>query len=630
MANLKSGSGVSLSAALVVILNLACPTSGAVEGVSKRMAEANSDHPRLFATDAEWPALKDKVLGDPALKACNDYVIACADDMMALDLLKREKVGKRLLGVSRTCLRRVSYLAYAYRMTGSEVYLKRAERDMLAVTAFEDWNPSHFLDVGEMTAALAIGYDWLYAALSPESRDAIRTAIADKGLKASFGKHGWIKADNNWNPVCHGGMVLGALATLESDPDLSQQVVARAMENVPIAMREYAPDGVYPEGPGYWLYGTTFNVLLIDALESALGSSFGLADLEGFDRTPGYYLHSAGPSGLFFNFSDSGSRSDASPAMHWFATRTGDPGLLWREKGLLDSLAEQTPEGDGSASRLLPFLLVWGQPLGKLEPPQTLHWKGAGRTPIALHRTAWTDDATFVGIKGGSPHTNHAHMDIGSFVLEMDGVRWGIDLGAQGYDSLESKGVDLWNRAQDSERWTVFRLNNFSHNTLVVNGALQRVDANAPITAFSDNSETPFTIVDMATAYQGELDAAMRGVRLYGESVLIQDEIAAPDRPTHVRWGMVTNATVSMDGSHATLEQDSKTVSLELLAPDGVAFKIYDTETPPRDYDAANPNTRMIGFETDLDPKASQTLRVYIHSGAAVEPGPGSVPLLDW
>lgn len=44
------------------------------------------------------------------------------------------------------------------------------------------WNPSHFLDVAEMTGGLAIGYDWLYDDLSPESREKIRQAIVAKGL----------------------------------------------------------------------------------------------------------------------------------------------------------------------------------------------------------------------------------------------------------------------------------------------------------------------------------------------------------------------------------------------------------------------------------------------------------------
>ena len=51
-------------------------------------------------------------------------------------------------------------------MTSEKKYLNRAVKEMLAVSAFSDWNPSHFLDVAEMTMAVSIGYDWLYDGLS--------------------------------------------------------------------------------------------------------------------------------------------------------------------------------------------------------------------------------------------------------------------------------------------------------------------------------------------------------------------------------------------------------------------------------------------------------------------------------
>ncbi len=58
--------------------------------------------------------------------------------------------GKRLLSVSRLVLKRIFYLSYAYRMTKEEKYAYRATQEMLSVSRFPDWNPSHFLDVGEM------------------------------------------------------------------------------------------------------------------------------------------------------------------------------------------------------------------------------------------------------------------------------------------------------------------------------------------------------------------------------------------------------------------------------------------------------------------------------------------------
>ena len=101
-------------------------------------------------------------------------------------------------------------------------------------------------------------------------------------------------------------------------------------------------------------------------------------------------------------------------------------------------------------------------------------------------RSSWSDSsAIYVGLKAGSPSVNHAHMDVGSFIMEADGVRWAMDFGMQNYESLESNGVDLWNSKQDSQRWQVFRYNNFVHNTLTVNNSLQRVAGQATITGYS-------------------------------------------------------------------------------------------------------------------------------------------------
>ena len=35
-------------------------------------------------------------------------------------------------------------------------------------------------------------------------------------------------------------------------------------------------------------------------------------------------------------------------------------------------------------------------------------------------------------------------MDAGSFVFELNGVRWAIDPGVQDYNALEQAGFDLW------------------------------------------------------------------------------------------------------------------------------------------------------------------------------------------
>ena len=604
----------------------------AADELATRLESVPSTHPRLFFNDAQDASVKAKLEGNPHLKATLAYLIDRAEALKNVEPVKRKKVGRRLLGVSRTCLQRVSYLAFAYRMTGDKTHLRRAEAEMLAAAAFEDWNPSHFLDVAEMTAALAIGYDWLYNDLDPAARDKIRAAIVEKGLRTSMKGGGWVRTNNNWNQVCHAGLTLGALAVLEDEPELARKIIARAVENVPRAMHEYVPDGVYPEGPGYWGYGTTFNVLLISALESVLRSDFGLLKAEGFMETPDFYLRATGPTGLYYNFSDCGASGGASSAMHWFAARTKNPSLLWHEK---DKLAEFAA-GKGAASRVLPFLLIWAQPpanrpIADATPPKRLHWKGDGRTPVALLRSGWDKGATFVGFKGGSPGTNHGHMDIGSFVVDMQGVRWAAELGAQGYHGLESKGVDLWNRGQDSQRWTVFRLNNFGHSTLVVDDQLQRVKGKAPITAYSGDPEAGYAIVDMASVYEGQLAQARRGIRMLGKSVLIQDEVKSLDREASVRWGMITRAQVEVNSDHqATLTQSGKTLKLHLLAPESASLTVWDIEKPPRDYDAKNPNTRMVGFTIAVPPDTESRFGVLLEGSDGAGKDSVLKPLSEW
>ena len=350
---------------------------------------------------------------------------------------------------------------------------------MLAAAAFTDWNPSHFLDVAEMTAALAIGVDWLHDGLDEPTRATIRRAIVEKGLRPSLTNDHWAKGDNNWNQVCNAGMTLGALVVADEARDLAASIVTRAIEGVPFAMKGYAPDGAYPEGASYWEYGTSYNVLLIAALQKALGSDFGLLAQPGFDRTAEYRLHVEGPAGWWFNYVDSGlgGRWRLSPAMQFLAAWRNDPSLLHGERAMMQRLVDQPDVASaGDTDRLLPLVLVWHVPGKPLATPASRSYIGGGMTPVALFRSSWDAQATFAGIKGGQASSPHGHMDVGTFVVDMLGERFVEDLGMQDYNSLESIGLQIWDRQATSDRWKVFRMNARSHNVLVVDGKDHRVD----------------------------------------------------------------------------------------------------------------------------------------------------------
>ena len=592
------------------------------------------DHPRILLLKGEESTIKWAIGGDKTRAQLQQTILAESNVMLDLPPLERIKTGRRLLDKSREALRRLFFLSYAWRMTNQDKYLKRAEKELLAVSAFSDWNPTHFLDVGEMTMATAIGYDWLYADLSAASRATIREAILTKGLQPSLDAryNNWLRASHNWNQVCNAGMAYGAMAIYEDQPELARQIINRTINTVSLPMGDYAPDGGYPEGYGYWSYGTSFNVMLVSALDKLFKTDFGLSQQPGFLKTAGFMENMTGPTGNAFNFSDSGVKGGLKPAMFWFASKLNDPSLLWQERGFLADPAQMKQQTN---DRLLPATLLWSNSpqLNGVATPKSLVWVGQGKTPVAFMRTSWSDSAAiYVAMKGGTASTNHAHMDIGSFVMEADGVRWAMDFGAQSYETLESKKVDLWNMKQNSQRWEVYRYNNFTHNTLTVNDSLQRVSGNAIITSSSASPQFMNATTDLTEIYKNGLAKANRGIAIVDKAyVVVRDELEASAAPATVRWTMLTPATVKLIGPNkAELTKDGKTLMLQVQEPAGISLKVTAAE-PTHDYDAPNPGTVLITFEATVPANTKAALTVLLlPQKSAGQAKPRVQPLAQW
>lgn len=591
-------------------------------------------HPRILLLQGEENAVKKTIGGDKIWSKMQQAILAESDVIITLPPIERIKIGRRLLGKSREALRRLFFLSYAFRTTRNVKYLQRAEKEMKAIAAFSDWNPSHFLDVAEMTMAMSIGYDWLYGGLSADARSTIREAILKKGIEPSLDpKNGWwLQVEHNWNPVCHAGMTFGALAIYEDNPALARRVINRAIDDVVFAMKDMGPDGNYPEGYGYWGYGTSFNVLLISALDKAFGKDFGLSDMPGFLKTAGFLENMTGPTGKPFNFSDIGESGGIQPAMFWFAQKNGDPSLLWVERDRL--LNEDTHRH--VQDRLLPAMMIWGKgiPIGSIQPPKATMWVGRGKNPVALMRTSWTDtSAIYIGMKGGAGNVNHAHMDVGSFVMDADGVRWAMDLGAQNYESLESKGMNIFGRSQDAQRWTIFRYVNQAHNTLTINDQHQQVKGYAPITGHSSSRDFMSGVMNLSDVYKGSLASAQRGIAIVdGQWVVVRDEITAADTPAVVRWTLLTPAGVRITGPRtAELTKDGKKLIFRVDVPGDVTMKTWPTDPPPNSYDAPNPGTIRTGFELTIPAGSSTAITVsLIPEKAAAIATKKIAPLATW
>ena len=576
-------------------------------------------HPRLLLKAGEEARIKEMIAEDEAMARVHGAILAECDEILDLPVLERVMEGKRLLHTSREALKRIFWLSYSYRMTGNEAYAERAVDEMLAVSAFSDWNPSHFLDVGEMVMAVAIGYDWLYDHMTPLQRQTAKEAIVEKGFVPADDERyaGFYNLANNWNQVCCSGLLYGALATYEEHPEHAWELIDLYVKSVPFALACYAPDGGYPEGFNYWGYGTSFQVMMIAALESAMGTDFGLCEAPGFLDTSAFVQFMTAPTGECFNFSDSAPYAPCNMMMFWFASKTGDLQRIWLERQYLENLPDDfMDEVDRrfTEHRLLPALMVFGSRLDMSRPVQPdEHFRVyEGKTPLFIYREGWNSkEDAYLGIKGGSPMTSHAHMDAGSFVYEYDGVRWSMDLGMQDYHSLESRGIDLWNQGEGGQRWDVFRIGNESHSTLTVNGKHHMVKSFVPLTDVWKEKKRKGARLDMTGVFAGQVADAERDIWLDRKNHLhVEDRISASGRDIEVRWTMMTPAEAEIiSEKEIRLEKNGRRMVLRFESSGFEALPFVLPDDPPHEYDAPNPSTCRVGFTVTVPAGAEAVLK---------------------
>jgi hypothetical protein len=567
-------------------------------------------HPRLFVLDTDLAAVRKQIESDPVVRAWYKRLQQDARKMLTEPTVERKLIGPRLLNQSRAALRRISTLAGLYRLDGDRRLAERARREMLAAAGFTDWNPSHFLDVAEMTTALAIGYDWLFDFLSVEDRAAIRTAIVEKGLKPGLkvyraGK-GWARVRHNWNQVCNGGMTVGALAVADEEPALARAVIAAGRDSIVLAMKSFAPDGGWDEGPGYWNYATRYNVFYLAALRSALGQDFGLEKMPGFARTGDFRIHSVGPLKLTFNYADAHPGAGTAAQMLWLARAFDRPDYAAHERRM-------------AANRPEIFHLLWSAGIPKAEGaawPRDAVFRGID---VAFFRSSWNDlNAIYIGFRGGDNKANHSHLDLGSFVLDALGERWALDLGPDDYNLPGYFG---------KQRWTYYRLRTESHNTLTIDGDNQVPSARAPLVAFRSTPDKAYAVADLTAAYAPTVTQARRGLALLERRrVLVQDEVQA-SRPVQIVWSLHTRAKVELQGARAILTLGKAKLEARLLSPEEAQFAVVSANPPAPQ--AQQPDVRTLVVR--LPQRTRQVrLAVLLTPGGERGSAPALVPLDAW
>lgn len=621
------------------------------------------DRPRLIAPSYKWQALPNLIKNDPYLKIWNDTIFGNATQYYNLPPVVYHMDGSSgILDNAREIKMRVKAFAYVYRMTNDSKWVDRtlselqnAVSDNFGPNDDTKWNPAHFLDTAEFTAAFAIAYDWLYDMWTDDQKSMIRSSMIKYGLQQGIIAinnsdnqfHGWWtnNTQGNWNCVCNSGLTMGSLAILgDDDSNVAQTLLAFTIDNaLNNCVMAVSSDGTWAETANYWYFGTTGWAEMTSSLITATGSDYKmLSTNKNFAKTGQFHMSVTGPGSLFA-YGDHGPNKFSTTAngMFLFASSFSHP-----EYALFQRDQHDAPE---------PWSMFWYDPT-----VSGAFWNGAQLDTFfddsldqwGMMRSSWTDeDALYAAIKAGmlTGHQTHNDLDCGDFVIDALGTRWAGELGSGDY---LSDGY-FSNDTQGSERWLYYRKASMGQNVILVNKQNQLVTAAPTVKHQSSNTaqgsstvadipsdSTAWWSADLSSAYS-DVSSYKRGLRMINarKQILVQDEITAT-QPMLFRFH--TNATVAVDDSKtsATLTIDDKSMKIQLLNPSsdmqmstGPAERFPDGfGLPAGQTDQPNPGVTVVTISMDAGTKSLQLLFNPQWSGMSASDfkTPPSVPIDQW
>ncbi|MBP3640264.1 MAG: heparinase II/III family protein [Parabacteroides sp.] len=569
-------------------------------------------HPRLLFSKQEEQRIRDLFGTEPLLDSLYVGLMKEAERLLLVppqeDPRREIKNTKDILPISREQVYRMVNLALAYRLSGDRRFAEKAEKELVHVCNFPDWDPIHYLDVAEMTTAVAIGYDWLYDVLAPSTRQLVVHSIKTKALDLVVEEYNtgnadsWAKRETNWNVVCNTGMVLGALAIEEHYPELAKHIIGEAVRYIPNCLKHFAPDGVCYEGPAYWGYTNMYLSLLLKALNDNFGGDFGLSEMVGVDKSVLYYMHSTSPSGKIFNFANSGSTAPAAEPIYFYFSRAfNQPEVATFYRDVLSKTVHE-----GNYFRFYFLSIPWydtasstADALPKLKVYEGINdivvFNGNRNIPNSLYLIA----------KTGDPDMAHQQLDIGTFIVEMNGIRWTDDLGTDNYNL-----PGFWDYKPDGQRWTYFRNSNFSHNTLSIDHKLQNSAGTGDIDRLDDRAAQPFVTMNMSTAYAGQSRFVYRTFRMLDDTrILVTDSVGLQSPSQSVQWSVITSADVECKGNTAVLRKDGKSFSLKIASPTNASFT---TKAAKRGTEAEKPIEGYTVLSASVSGEPVQVIKVLL------------------
>lgn len=534
-------------------------------------------HPRIIINQEKMDQIVADYKTNAQVKEWADKLLISAEATLKNPHAKYVREDGTRMGSCRTVLERSMNLSMAYILTKDSKYKDYLWEELENAAGFMDWNSKrHFLDTGEFAAGFAIAYDWLYNEWTPEQRSVLENAIRDNGLyfyhrmayDLESGAGTYINSETNRNAVTNGGLGIAALAVFDVYPDECADILEKTYHLLERMMNEFGPDGANLEGPAYWDYQMRFLSKLMASTELTFGTDFNIYKAPGFSTTGEFYLNVDGLEGAN-NFHDATESYHLySGYLFWLSNALDKPDLT---KALLFKMKQFNLPGDV-------YSIIFYDTDIKMDANISMPLDAYYRNmELVTMRSSWANRAgIYASIHMCNTGMSHAHLDSGSFVLDIGGQRFAGDLGKEEY-TLSALGTN---------RFHYYRLSPEGHNMFVINpdktGEDLGVNTNGKgtVSEFVTKDRGSYTILPLSSYYAGYAQSATRGMMLGDDrrSVLIRDEIRGMTQNQNEVWWFMqmegVEVKISEDKKSAILSKGGVDVNLQVLSDNATDWEI--------------------------------------------------------
>lgn len=608
------------------------PSAAEIQDILAKNTDNYTQHPRLLMKSTDFDRMREQRKTNEEFNSLVNKILVRADSYFEMDsFVYNIYDGQRLQDICRDMQGRVKNLSFAYQMTGDKKYAELAYKYMQEFTTFPDWNPSHIIDVPEAMVGLSVGFDWCYDAYTKEQRDVLADGMKRLGIdtleKAYHGRmmsggkadRGdiFVKWKSNFNTVVNGGAIMGALAFAEYYPEASAELIEHALRSLEYTMIGFLPAGGWIEGVGYWEYTMKFLLYGMKSLMTAAGTDFGMMKFQGLKETA-MFIRSLDSFQGANNFHDAGTGRMVSMYMSWLGEIYNQPLYGLSRRVALQSGYECTVED----------LMYYNSDADADENELPKDWWTEGVETISMRESYTNRTGMFASAHAGLVTCYHSQVDVGTFVYDVLGERWAMDLGMENYNLKLNNWGDTYRRRAEGQNVMLF-------NPDETTG--QNPKGFAPKKEFVSKERGAYCIFDMSDIYPDYLSEAERGFLTQDDrrSLVIRDEFTMKDY-TDGYWFMHTDAEAEVaDNNTVILTKNRKKVKVSILTDiEGLETTVMDAVPLPTSptVEGQNPNTgiRKIALKFNATGKHYIAVKLAPMGEAAANSEFTNVPMSEW